>query len=323
MLEITGVDIITVNSLTSTTTSVASTTTIGNSTTTTTLANATTTTSTTSTTTVPFFVGTPRGFLDSPADGSVLSGNALLGGWAAIMNGDTAGMASRVDLLVDGVLASIMNLGVIRQDVKQYFATQGVSAPDNLGFFGAWDSRTVFDGTHQLAIRAADSTGGRQEGMAEVARISVITSNGIQTTTTTTTITTTTATTSTTLAVGQSAHGNLESPSQGQAIFSSGTGSGWAFLLSSNTGMLPSRIDILADGFVISQATLGISRPDVRDHFATLGISVPPDTGFLFNWDRAWMPVGTRTLAVRAVDAVGNGTVIAQITVQVIESQTP
>jgi hypothetical protein len=44
-------------------------------------------------------------------------------------------------------------------------------------------------------------------------------------------------------------------------------------------------------------------------------------TGFLFFWNSVSMPLGTHILSLRAVDAAGNGTVIAQISVLVTESQ--
>jgi len=56
-------------------------------------------------------------------------------------------------LFIDGISAGLMNIGMNRPDVQQYYAIQGITAPANLGYFGNWNSAGVNDGPHHMVIR--------------------------------------------------------------------------------------------------------------------------------------------------------------------------
>ena len=129
--------------------------------------------------------GTPRGVLDKPADGATLSGDVVLEGWAYVLSGNMAGLPSRIELFVDGAFGMRLPVGFSRPDVSAYLATQGITAPGNLGFSGVWNSRAVLDGDHVLLVRAADATGAVRENSGEIARINVKTRNGMVTTSST------------------------------------------------------------------------------------------------------------------------------------------
>lgn len=132
----------------------------------------TSTTSTTSSTTTSSTLAPLhqiQGSLDSPKNGATVSGVGGGSGWAVLISGKTGTLPTKVELMVDGTAAAIAQLGIARTDVRGYFATQGITVPDNTGYKFSWASFTYAAGSHTLAIRATDSVGQTYE----IARIEV------------------------------------------------------------------------------------------------------------------------------------------------------
>lgn len=132
-----------------------------------------------------------------------------------------------------------------------------------------------------------------------------LTSSTITTTSFPSTTTSSASTTTSTLVPPINIRGVLDVPSAGQTVSSFLVGSGWALILEGNTGILPSKIEILVDGTVAATAEQGKSRPDVKTYFASLGITVPADTGYSFTWATFQAAQGNHTMVIQATDGTG------------------
>ncbi len=285
------------------------TTTGGSSSTTTSIGGSTTTTGSGSTTTTQPFSGQARGALDYPIKGLILSGNVNFVGWAAVVTGSQALAAGRVELWVDGVIGMPLSLGASRADVQQSFASQGISAPGNLGFSGIWDSRTVLDGNHSLGIWVADSAGMNREAIREIANITVFTNNNLFPTSSTSTLVTSTtgSSTSTTILLQGTVRGNLEGPPDLAVVSGDVLFSGWAAVVSGSVAGPPGRVELLVDDRLIGQLDRGFFRPDVQKFFADQKIAAPDSLGFSGLWDSRSVLDGSHSVRVRAADAGGMG----------------
>jgi hypothetical protein len=131
----------------------------------------------------PFFSPQTQVAWDSPAQGSIVSGDISLQGWAALVAGSSGAAPTRVDLLVDDRIVMQLTSGGSRPDLQAYFASQGITTPANLGFAGTWNSRSVPDGTHRLTIRAGDTNLDRLEVVNE-ATITLTTNQNLSSTST-------------------------------------------------------------------------------------------------------------------------------------------
>jgi hypothetical protein len=92
----------------------------------------------------------PFGALDVPAVNQTLSGVVPVSGWA-FDNVDV----TRVEVLVDEVLAGIASYGTSRPDV----ATVYPHAPPAIGYAFALDTTRYANGAHQVMVRAIDRAG--------------------------------------------------------------------------------------------------------------------------------------------------------------------
>jgi hypothetical protein len=92
----------------------------------------------------------PFGFLDSPADGQIVSGIVGVTGWV-FDNAQTA----RVLVLVDGVAIATATYGFSRPDVSTVYP----NAPEHVGFSYALDTRRYTNGLHDVAVNATDTAG--------------------------------------------------------------------------------------------------------------------------------------------------------------------
>jgi hypothetical protein len=90
---------------------------------------------------------------------------------------------------------------------------------------------------------------------------------------------------------------NLEVPTSGQTL-SGGVSQvvGWAF-----DDVRVARVDILVDGRLIGNASLGVSRADVARAFP----GAPSDAGFIYS-SSIPLSSGTHTVTARAFDSTGN-----------------
>ena len=279
-------------------------TTFSDSSTTTTTSVSATTSSTTwwsSTTSTTLIAGLLRGALDYPYKNLIVSGTISIGGWAAVVSGNQAGITSRVELWVDGSIVTQLDRGLARADVQQYLAGQGISAPDNLGFSGLWDSRTVIDGSHLISIQAADAAGMSRESTRVIASVSFFTYNNLLTTSTSSSV----GTTTTTYFLQGSLRGSLENPSNNAVVSGDVSISGWAAVVSGKQAGIAGRIELLVDGLLVGQLERGFIRLDVQQYLVGQGITAPNNLGFSGQWDSRSVADGSHLVCIRGADAAG------------------
>lgn len=89
--------------------------------------------------------------LDGPQPGAILTGTAVMSGWAF----DDVAVA-KVEVLVDGVSDGVAKYGGSRPDVAQEFPN---FAPANSGFSYSLDTTKYMNGPHTLNVRTTDSSG--------------------------------------------------------------------------------------------------------------------------------------------------------------------
>jgi hypothetical protein len=227
-----------------------------------------------------------RGALETPRANETVSGSVSGTGWGVILIGQTGSLPAEIKLLVDGKDASQVqfNKNIDRTDIKDSLARQGYTVPADIGFRFTWDSTTAASGSHVLSIQITNETG--ISVAFEVARVTI------------------------NVVPPKTARGNLESPKSGDTVSGSVTGSGWAVILSGQTGSLPAQIKLLVDGKDATsvQITRNVSRPDVKDSLANEGITVPVDTGFRFTWNSGTVAEGSHILSIQAINTTGTPT---------------
>jgi hypothetical protein len=98
----------------------------------------------------------PYGSLDVPVSGATASGNAfMVGGWVL----DNEGPTLTVQLLVDGLVASSAATRAARPDVCAAYPAVAHCVSSQPGVNFAWNTTSLTNGTHQLALRATDPGG--------------------------------------------------------------------------------------------------------------------------------------------------------------------
>ena len=238
-----------------------------------------------------------RGALETPRSNETVAGTVAGSGWGVILIGQNGSLPAEIKLLVDGKETSQVQFtrNVDRSDIKDTLTRQGFTVPADIGFRFTWNSTTVEVGSHVLSIQITNTTG--VSVTFEVARVTV------------------------NVVPPKTARGSLETPKNGETLSGTITGSGWAVILSGQTGSLPTQIRLLVDGKDATsvQMTRNVSRPDVRAAFTNEGITVPLDTGFRFTWDTNSVAAGSYLLSLQASDTTGVAAVfeIARITVTV------
>ena len=92
----------------------------------------------------------PYGFLDVPTSGQTLSGHVSLAGWAF----DNRSL-SRIEILVDGVIAGTATYGQSRPDVANVLP----NISSNTGYSYTLDTTKYSNGQHTITANAVDSVG--------------------------------------------------------------------------------------------------------------------------------------------------------------------
>ncbi len=224
-----------------------------------------------------------KGALESPRNGETVSGTVTGTGWGVILIGQTGSLPADVKLMVDGREASQVQFTrkIERTDIRDSLTNQGYTVPVDLGFRFTWNSTTVSTGSHVLSIQITNETG--ISVAFEVARISV------------------------SVIPPKTIRGSLENPKSGDTLSGTVTGSGWAAILSGQTGTLPAQIKLQIDGKDATSVTMtrNIARQDVKDALAAEGITVPADTGFRFTWGTTSVSEGAHTLTILAINSSG------------------
>jgi hypothetical protein len=230
----------------------------------------------------------PSVHVDLPAAGSVLSGSALVAGWA-VDNASAVGTAiGSVQVLVDGRPVGIATYGVNRPDVCA--AYPGRPGCPNVGFTYQWNTAGFTPGAHTVTVSATDTDATPDTGVANVS----------------VTIT----------AAPPSVH--IDLPAAGPVLSGSVMVAGWAVDNTSAVGTAISSVQVLVDGQPVGNATYGVSRPDVCTAYP--GRPGCPYVGFTYALDTSGLSPGSHSLTVSATDGgmppeSGNSTVTIQVIV--------
>jgi streptogramin lyase len=237
--------------------------------------------------------GPPTVFIDSPQNGSAVSGMVTVTGWA-IDNSSSVGTAiTSVQVRVDGALAGNATYGISRPDVCNVFP--GRPRCPNVGF--SFNTNALSPGSHTITVSAVDSDPAPDTGTASV---------------------TVTVSASTTPTVW------IDSPGNGATISGTITLSGWAIDNISSTGTAVTNVQVKVDGTFAGTAIYGVSRPDVCNAFP--GRPGCPNVGYSYQLDTSLLSPGLHTVAVSATDSditPQTGTATLAITVANSGATTP
>jgi Bacterial Ig domain len=221
----------------------------------------------------PPLPGPPALIIDTPTQGSVLTGTSTISGWA-IDNAIGVGTPiSNVQVKVDGILLGNAAYGVARQDVCNNYP--GRAGCPNVGFTFQLNADYLGAGPHTISVSAADSDGPPD---IDTASVNVtVNPSGAPTVV-------------------------IDAPAAGGTFLAGPiTISGWAL---DNVSMLgtainPASLQVSVDGNVVGNATYGVSRPDVCSVFT--GRPGCPNVGFTYQLNSPLSP-GIHTIAVSAAD---------------------
>ncbi|WP_419955258.1 Ig-like domain-containing protein [Neobacillus niacini] len=163
------------------------------------------------------------GFLDAPANGSVIKGISTVRGWFL----DDDGIA-RVDVLVDGQFAGQANYGLSRTDVQRFYPEYNNA---NGGYEFALDTKNYANGTHTITVKATGKNGSTKqfESSVSIQNLDHLATLGF-----------------------------LDSPKAGSTIDGVSLIRGWYL-----DGSGVEKIEVFMDGKWIGNAQYGLSRPDV------------------------------------------------------------
>ncbi|MDM5329898.1 Ig-like domain-containing protein [Neobacillus sp. CF12] len=168
------------------------------------------------------------GFMDTPKNGSTITGITNVRGWFL----DASGV-SKVEVLVDGQIVGQAQYGSPRPDVLNVLpAYQNANA----GYEFALDTTKLSNGLHSITVRET----GKNGASSELQGISVNVKN----------------------AVNLELVGFMDAPSKGSILNGISTIRGW-FL--DDDGI--ARVDVLVDGKIVGQAMYGLSRLDVQKFY--------------------------------------------------------
>jgi hypothetical protein len=96
-----------------------------------------------------------RAWIDQPAADAQVSGVIEVGGWAY---SEEIGVAS-VELIIDEVIVGSLQYGNARPDVAEVMNVTSDPNSPALGYSGTWDTRSVANGWHTLAIEIRNAQG--------------------------------------------------------------------------------------------------------------------------------------------------------------------
>jgi len=213
-------------------------------------------------------------WLDTPADGAVVSGIVRVEGWVL----DDRGV-SNIDLYVDGQFVAAADINIPRYDVIQAYPWFMGTASARPGFRTGFDARTLTAGEHTLFLRVTFG-----DGTASDFGERTVTVDDTR---------------------NQVPFGELELPGEDEPIAGVYPLTGWAL-----DDSAVSRVEVLVDGYTYAGAVTGIERPDVANRFP--GIAGAETAGFLFNLNTSKLTNGVHVLAVRVWDDEGASRVVGQ-----------
>jgi beta-N-acetylglucosaminidase len=165
------------------------------------------------------------GFLDAPANGSIVKGISTVRGWLLDDDG-----ISKVEVFVDGRIVGQAKYGLSRLDVQKFYPQYNNA---NAGYEFALDTKDYSNGAHIITVRATGKNGATKQFET---KISIQNLDHLP------------------------ALGFIDSPKSGSTIDGVSTIRGW-FLDGSGV----EKIEVFVDGKWMGNAQYGLSRPDVAN----------------------------------------------------------
>jgi hypothetical protein len=216
-------------------------------------------------------IAPPSVFIDTPTQGTVVSGVVTVTGWA-IDNATSIGTAiGAVQMLVDGNAVGTASYGVNRQDVCN--AYPGRPGCPNVGFTYQLNTATLTPGAHTLTAVAADTD--------------VIPDSAQWTTN---------------ITVAPSTLVTIEYPTPGANVFGTYfTVTGWALDSNGTSGTAISSLVVSVDGVPLGPAYYGFVRADICGSYP--GSAGCPNVGFFYWLNANALSPGAHTLTVTATDS--------------------
>jgi hypothetical protein len=214
---------------------------------------------------------TPTVWIDTPTQGSTVSGTVRVAGWA-IDNSSTVGTAiSSVQVKADGVVVGTATYGVSRPDVCVVYP--GRPGCPNVGYSFSLNTSALSTGSHTITVTATDSDTTPDSGSSSV-------TVNVQATPPTVWI---------------------DTPTAGATVSGIVGITGWAVDNAAAVGTAISNVQVKVDGTVVRTATYGLSRPDVCAVYP--GRPGCPNVGYSFSLNTSTLSVGSHTITVMATDS--------------------
>jgi hypothetical protein len=208
----------------------------------------------------------PRGAVDAPQQGAVVTEVTEIHGWAIDQAADAnAGTGvDRVQLVLDGTPMADAQYGDARPDIATGFGAQFEAA----GWSAMLDPRGLASGPHTLEVRAHSRWSG----------------------------TVTTYTRTLLVRPASAPHGAVDVPADGAVLSGSTDVRGWAIDQRATDGSGVDAVRLYLDGQMLGEATYGAQRADVGASFG----SQFGESGWSATLDPRGLPLGQHTLEVRA-----------------------
>jgi hypothetical protein len=225
----------------------------------------------------------PKGSVEEPASGSVVSSRLMVRGWAA---SETLRI-SLADILVDGVTMGRAFYGLSRAEVCNQMTTRSPNCP-NVGFnfsLDLEDSRIpLSNGAHSLQIRVQDEAG--RYTLIPDAPVAFLVDRS----------------------ANQRPIAALATPTNGQRLSGTVRISGHAYDPDGRIDM----VLLLINGEARELIPYGRPRPEVCSQLQN--VPACPDIGFEYDLDTRRYPNGLYSLAVRAIDDDGAQVTVPRVT---------
>ena len=225
----------------------------------------------------------PRAQIESPANGTTVSGDITVRGWALA---DDLRVTS-VDILIDGVTYGPTAYGLARTDICNAQTTRPPNCPF-VGFTLILSTKDAFpmvlDGQHTMKVRVRDETG--RFTVVDDSAVTFTVSNGAD----------------------AGIVGVLTTPKSNDKLSGTVTLSGYAY--SPGHAILAAAV-ILDSAVVIGTATVNQPAPDVCKGLTV--VDACPNIGFTFNFDTTKVLNGLHILGVELLNDAGEFVIIPTV----------
>jgi hypothetical protein len=213
----------------------------------------------------------PTVFIDTPTQGSGVSGIVTITGWAIDNSAGVGTAISSVQVKVDGTVVGNAAYGLSRPDVCAAYPSR--PGCPNVGYSYSLNTSSLSVGSHSITVTATDSDTTPDANSSSV----------------TVTVQATPPTVW------------IDTPTSGATVSGIVAITGWAVDNAAAVGTAISSVQVKVDGTVVGTATYGLSRPDVCAAYpGRLGC---PNVGYSYSLNTSTLSTGTHTIVVTATDS--------------------